>query len=111
MAEIKDKCVTVEELKLVYDVLAGIFELPNYSSANNGCFLGIQNGSLAWVKVSGSGDIDIIDPDAIGSLSSTDHKITINSDTLTAGTYTLYYEDENNNKLEGWSPINTVEVS
>lgn len=111
MAETKDKLATVEQLKLVYDVLKGIFELPEYSSANNGCILGIQNGALAWIRVENS-DITEVDADAVGTISNTNNIITINSDSITqAGTYTLYYEDENNTKLNGWDAIATVEVS
>lgn len=47
----------------------------------------------------------------VGSISNSTNAINITEDTLAADTYTLYYEDENNNKLDGWSAIGTITKS
>ena len=41
--------------------------------------------------------------DAVGRI--TDNELYLFEDMLPSGTYTLYYEDENNNRLESFGPI------
>lgn len=43
----------------------------------------------------------------VGSISS-ENVISLADSKLPAGTYTIYYEDENNNKLDGWGSIGTI---
>ena len=102
MAELKDKLVTLEDLKIVYDYLKPQYNLPSYTEADEGKVLAIVNGELAWTEISG-----VQVGDKVGYISNN----TITVDGISAGTYTLYYEDENNTKLTDWKPICTVEVS
>lgn len=99
--ELKDKIITLEDLKLVYDLLKPEFNLPSYSSEDEGKVLSIQDGAMVWAKIQGA-----IVGDAVGYISN--NNITLNG--LAADTYTLYYEDENGNKLTDWKAIGTVEV-
>lgn len=193
MVEIKDKVVSVEALKLVYDALNLI---PPYTEVNNGNVLGIVDGHLAWVNIESNtqpeepepvprtynitynldngitvnpntssitenegystvitvsdgtidsvvvtmgglditstafitannriiidqvtGDIvititkaEIVRDDIVGTITGDTHVINLNSDVLSTGNYTLYFEDADNNKLEGFDPIGNVEV-
>lgn len=102
MAELKDKLVSLEVLKTVYDSLKAHLTLPDYTEADEGKILAIQDGQMAWVKVQGA-----VLGDSVGYISNNEIKL----DGLAAGTYTLYYEDENENKLTDWKSIGTVEVS
>ena len=102
MAELKDKVVTLEDLKIVYDYLKPQYNLPSYTEADEGKVLAIVNGELTWTEISG-----VQVGDKVGYISNN----TITVDGIPAGTYTLYYEDENNTKLTDWKPICTVEVS
>lgn len=45
-----DKIITVEELKYLYENFKGK-GLPEFSTAQEGCILGIANGQLAWIKI------------------------------------------------------------
>lgn len=60
MAELKDKMVSLEHLKIVYEKLKKQFELPDYSSADNGKILVIRDGKLAWISAEDAG-VTIVD--------------------------------------------------
>ena len=47
----------------------------------------------------------------VGAISNSTNAININDDSLDTDTYTLYYEDENDKKLDGWSAIGTITKS
>lgn len=101
MAELKDKLVSLEDLKVVYDYLKPKYNLPSYTDADEGKILAILNGELAWVEVKGAQV-----GDKVGYISNS----IITIDGIDADTYTLYYEDADGNKLADWQPIGKVEV-
>lgn len=49
--------------------------------------------------------------DIVGAIDSSSCDINITDTSLASGTYTLYYEDLSNNKIEGWASIGTITVS
>ncbi len=49
--------------------------------------------------------------DTVGAIDSSTYDINITDTSLASDTYTLYYEDLSNNKIEGWASIGTIIVS
>ena len=49
-----------------------------------------------------------ISSDIVGTIDSSSYDISLTSTSLSSDTYTLYYEDLSNNKLDGWAPIGTI---
>lgn len=49
--------------------------------------------------------------DVIGTIDASSYDINLTDSSLASGTYTLYYEDLSNSKIDGWAPIGTVTVS
>lgn len=49
-----------------------------------------------------------ISSDIVGTIDSASYDINLTSTSLSSDTYTLYYEDLSNNKLDGWAPIGTI---
>lgn len=79
------------------------------NSSNTGTFRGGVAYQLLYVYAS------VVEPEAEPDLPdgevgyiSTNNIISLSDTKLPAGTYTLYYEDENENKLEGWSAIGSI---
>lgn len=102
MAELKDKLVSLEDLKIVYDYLKPQYNLPSYTAEDEGKILSIVGGELVWAEIKGA---------QIGDKAGYIANNIITVDGVSAGSYTLYYEDEDGNKLADWKPIGTVEVS
>lgn len=102
MAELKDKLVSLEDLKMVYDYLKPQYNLPDYTPEDEGKILTIVDGKLVWAEIKGA---------QIGDKAGYIANNVITVDGVPAGSYTLYYEDEDDNKLADWKPIGTVEVS
>ncbi len=79
------------------------------NSTNTGTFRGGVAYQLLYVYA------NVTEPEAEPDLPdgevgyiSTNNVISLSNTKLPAGTYTLYYEDENENKLEGWSAIGSI---
>lgn len=79
------------------------------NSSNTGTFRGGIAYQLLYVYAS------VVEPEQEPDLPdgevgyiSTNNVISLSDTKLPAGTYTLYYEDENENKLEGWSAIGSI---
>lgn len=104
MADLGEKYVNLETLRLIYGKLKAAFRIPHYSEEDEGKVLGVKGGRIQWVELKSG---VLIDGDTVGDIN-TSSDITLSD--IDAGTYTLYYEDENNEKLEGWKPIGKVEV-
>ena len=49
--------------------------------------------------------------DVVGTIDASSYAINLTDSSLASGTYTLYYEDLSNNKINGWASIGTVTVS
>lgn len=87
----------------------GTLTISTSSVSNTGNFRGGQTYQLLYVYE------NIVAPEPepelpegeVGSISS-ENVISLSDSKLPAGTYTLYYEDENNNKLDGWGTICTM---
>lgn len=60
----------------------------------------VVNGNIVITATATSGTVS----DAVGSINTSTNDITLNS-TLSSGTYTLWYEDSNETKLNGWAQI------
>lgn len=84
----------------------GTLTISTSNVANTGNFRGGQTYQLLYVYE----NIVVPEPEPelpegeVGSISS-ENVISLADSKLPAGTYTLYYEDENNNKLDGWGAI------
>lgn len=87
----------------------GTLTVSTSNSSNSGTFRGGVAYQLLYIYV----NIVEVEPepelpaDAVGAISS-DNVISLSDATLASGTYTMYYEDENNNKLDGWDAIGTI---
>lgn len=87
----------------------GTLTISTSSVSNTGNFRGGQTYQLLYVYA------NIVEPEPepelpegeVGSISS-ENVISLADSKLPAGTYTLYYEDESNNKLDGWGAIGTI---
>lgn len=60
----------------------------------------VVNGNIVITATATSNTVT----DAVGSINSSTNDITLNG-TLSSGTYTLWYEDNNDTKLNGWAQI------
>lgn len=60
----------------------------------------VVNGNIVITATATSNTVT----DAVGSIDSSTNDITLNG-TLSSGTYTLWYEDNNDTKLNGWAQI------
>ena len=60
----------------------------------------VVNGNIVITATATSETVS----DAVGSINTSTNDITLNS-TLSSGTYTLWYEDNNETKLNGWAQI------
>lgn len=79
------------------------------NSSNTGTFRGGTAYQLLYVYASVTEPEQEPDlPDGEVGYISTNNVISLSDTKLPAGTYTLYYEDENENKLEGWSAIGSI---
>lgn len=79
------------------------------NSSNTGTFRGGTAYQLLYVYASVTEPEPEPDlPDGEVGYISTNNVISLSDTKLPAGTYTLYYEDENENKLEGWSAIGSI---
>lgn len=67
----------------------------------------LSTGEISINSVSGNIVITAIGEKQVGSISGLRHFISPNEN-LASGTYTLYYEDENHQKLDGWNAIGTI---
>lgn len=87
----------------------GTLTVSTSNSSNSGNFRGGVAYQLLYVYE----NIVEVEPEPelpdgeVGSISS-ENVISLSDSKLPAGTYTLYYEDENNNKLEGWGAIGSI---
>lgn len=54
---------------------------------------------------------ETVTADIVGTIDTSSYAINLTDSSLASDTYTLYYEDLNNNKIDGWAPIGTVTVS
>lgn len=87
----------------------GTLTISTSSVTNTGNFRGGQTYQLLYVYE----NIVEVEPEPelpegyVGSISS-ENVISLADSKLSAGTYTIYYEDENNNKLDGWGSIGTI---
>lgn len=66
----------------------------------NRIIIPVVNGNIVITATATSNTVT----DAVGSIDSSTNDITLNG-TLSSGTYTLWYEDNNDTKLNGWAQI------
>lgn len=84
----------------------GTLTISTSSSSNTGTFRGGTSYQLLYVYE----NITVVEPlpeGQVGTISE-DNVISLDDTQLESGTYTLYYEDENESKLEGWGAICTI---
>lgn len=87
----------------------GTLTVSTSNSSNSGNFRGGTSYQLLYVYES----IVEVEPEPdlpegeVGSISS-ENVISLADSKLPAGTYTMYYESEDNSKLEGWGAIGTI---
>ncbi len=87
----------------------GTLTVSTSNSSNSGTFRGSTSYQLLYVYE----NIVEVEPEPdlpegeVGSISS-DNVISLADSKLPAGTYTMYYESEDNSKLEGWGAIGTI---
>lgn len=87
----------------------GTLTVSTSNSSNSGTFRGGTSYQLLYVYE----NIVEVEPEPdlpegeVGSISS-DNVISLADSKLPAGTYTMYYESEDNSKLEGWGAIGTI---
>lgn len=83
----------------------GTLTVSTTSSSNTGTFRGGVSYRLLCIYE------NIVEPelsgDEVGTIT-TDNVISLADSELPSGTYTMYYEDDSGNKLDGWGAIGTI---
>lgn len=69
-----------------------------------------DNKSISISAVTGDIVITATKANIVGTVFGDAHNISLDDSALSAGTYTLYYEDENGNKLDSFDPIGEVTI-
>lgn len=68
-----------------------------------------ETNTITVNRVENDLKIDVYAEKKVGNVQGIKHEIVLNNN-ISTGTYTLYYEDKNGNKLDGWSPIGNITV-